>query len=193
MRRISTIILTALALSLPVEGAEFDSTARNLLLLADNKLEFDIRIGPDGLFGINVECALNGSAAEIVLKANEEGRRFPLWSDGFGTTVDLEFTSDGRTFTESGADTVLDAWAEVGKPFDLLDFLARAGSSLEVKITNAAGTVHTESFRSRSWKGLAALCGSDVGMASVAPVGRDRVLIDDIETAVDRYRAAGGN
>ena len=164
---------------------------RDIFLPVNDKLEFEIRIGPQGLFGINVECALDGSAAEIVLRANEDGRNFPLWDDGLFDTVDLEFSSNGTTLTEDDTPSYIDSWVELEEPFDFLDFLASAGSTVEIAITNPQGVRHVESLRSKSWKALAILCGSGTSTPALEPVGRDRVLIDDIEAAVDRYRSAG--
>ena len=184
------ILVTELLVSATILSAAsaHEPDRRNILLLADDKLESEIRIGPQGLFGIIVECGLNGSAAEIVLRANEDGRHFPLWDDGFPDTVDLEFTGGGNTLTEDDTPSYIDSWVELARPFDFLDFLATADSPVDIAITNLRGVRHVETLRSRSWRALAVLCGSDIGTDAINPVGRDRVLIDDVEAAVDRYR-----
>lgn len=130
----------------------------------------------------------SGSAAEIVLRANKDGRHFPLWDDGFRDTVDLEFTSGGNALKEDDTASYIDSWVELALPFDFLDFLANADSSVEIAITNLRGVRHVETLRSRSWRALVVLCGSDIGRNDINPVGRHRVLIDDVEAAVDRYR-----
>ena len=62
---------------------------------------------------------------------------------------------------------------------------------LTVNNTNDEGVTHVETFRTSNWRALAVLCGAESGPDPVDPVGRNKVLINDVQAAVDRYRSAG--
>ena len=186
----ATIALAGIAASL--SAAESTNIERRDLydVRSNDKVEFRIQVGPNGLFGFILECSLDGLEADVTLYANDSGRHYPLWSDDYRETVDIEYASNGATYKENNADPIGDSWVESDDPHEVLDFLATAGSTLRVTITNQEDIRHVETFRSSSWRGLAALCGYGPDDAPVFPIGRDRVLIDDVEAAVDRYRNA---
>ncbi|MYB53539.1 MAG: hypothetical protein F4X77_15280 [Acidobacteriia bacterium] len=170
-----------------------DPQRRDLIFVAEDGVTMGVEVGPSGLFGIAVHCALNGSTAEVQITANENGRHFPLWDEGSildPIRVRAEITSGaGSYMTEEQ-----DGWGEdleLSKPFEVLDALALGDGRMTVTLTNQSGQAYTETFTSGNWAGLAALCNAGQSSAPVAATGRDRVLIDDIEAAVDRYRGAG--
>ena len=138
-----------------VAGAETAAPDwRDPLLLLDEGMTAVAPIGPGSLFGIGIECAMNGSSAEVQITANKQGRHYLLLREAFldpvAARVQITIAA-GRYASEMqdgrGEDLTL------SKPFEVLEALALGDGRVTVVLTNKSGQKLTETFISGNWAG----------------------------------------